>query len=96
MVVDLRLVVHRDDDGRISYLLRDPDGQPADTTALSSLFTAVADLGMSIPGLTPSVRKACKKLDLAMGALRSRARAQVAAAEAKANGKAAAEESPDT
>lgn len=78
VMVDLRLVVHRDLAGKLSYLIRDPEGRQADATALSSLFTAVADLGLSIPGINPAVRKACKRLDGAMASLRAQARRSIA------------------
>lgn len=77
VVADVRLVVHRAPNGAISYLLRDADGQPASSIAFSNLLSAVADMGCSMPGIVPSVRKACKKLDLAMGALRARARREI-------------------
>lgn len=66
VVVDLRLVVLASPGGRVTYLLRDPDGRVPDATALSSLFTAVADIGESIDGVHPSVRKACSRLGWAM------------------------------
>ena len=91
VVADVRLVVHRDPAGKLSYVLRGPDGEH-DPIALTTLFTAVADMGMAVPGLPPPVRKACRKLDDAMGALRSKARCMMAAERAKANGTTASAE----
>lgn len=83
IVTDLRIVVVRQNDGKTAYEIRTPDGQPAGRTALADLFTAVADMGCSIPGLHGEVKKACRKLSWALNELARVARASVGAASAR-------------